>query len=248
MSNPALELAELFEAWQIPRGSTAEASRKAAKPVGMTFWRQHSLAVEYLIQIEAELRAMQAAGDDVEDYVDYLRSWYEGVFAYRTGFRPGIPDGALAVPVDSYKMLKGLGLLLGKIGMRSVGSPTQRQSLLACIESAVGLIEDELVDWDRSEKEYLFRVLEAARALLKENAVLGEADLRSMINELIGALTGIALDLRASEGPESTRFQTVMNWIGRTTTVLRGIVYDSEAVASLTTSVSSIAKAITSGE
>jgi hypothetical protein len=247
MSNPALELSKLLSSWDVPAGQSVESSRGIGA-TRLEFWHEHGRAVGLLSQIEHELAAMTAAGDDVSMYISVIPAWYEGVFAYRIGFQSGQAKATPTVPQQAKAMLNGLGLLLSKVGLSSVGSPTTRKTLLACVEDAIELLEIELDGWDKTEKEYLFRILEAARGALKENSLLGEIDLRSLINELIGALTGIALDLRASEGPDSGRFQRVMGWVGSTAGVLRGIVYDSEALASLTTSVGDIAKQITDGQ
>jgi hypothetical protein len=247
MSNPALELAQILTSWEIPQGHSAVMARGNAAN-DLPFWHKHKHAVSLISQIEDELAAMSAAGDDVSVYLALVPELYQGVFAYKSGFQPGVPNGALTLSASSLAMLAGLGLLLSKVGLTSVGSPTMRMTLLACVEDAVSLLEQELDGWDRTEKEYLFRILESARRALKENAVLGEVNLTALINELIGALTGIALDLRASEGPESTRFQRVMNWVGSTAAVLRGIVYDSEALTSLASSVGDVARQITDGQ
>lgn len=247
MSNPALELAAIFENWEVPGGSSVENARGYDPADPLAFWHNHLHATELLASIEAELRAMEASGDDVTVYTNYLSHWYAGLFSYENGWRPGLSNGARAISEPALGMLRGLGLLLGKVGMSSVRSPTQRTTLLSCIEGAIALLETELDEWDRSEKEYLFRLLEAARRALRETTVLGDIDLRSLINELIGALTGIALDIRASEGKDSSRFQKFMDWIGTTAGVLRGIIYDAEALSSLTASVATISKMLTPG-
>ncbi|GAA1768364.1 hypothetical protein [Agromyces humatus] len=240
MSNPATELAQILESWEVPRGQSAYNARAVEGEDNVAFWTRQAQAVTLLRAVIAEIDAMQAAGDDVSAYSAYIATWSEGIFCFHNGWQSGHSQGGTAVEMPSLLALKSLGLLLSKTGRAVGSSPTQRATLLACLAEALQLIESELDDWDRSEKEYLYRLVASARGALEEHPLLGEIDIRKLLNELIGALTGVALDLRASEG-KTDRFDRIMNWVASTAGVVRGIVYDAEALASLGVAVGTIA-------
>ncbi len=228
-------------------GSSVELARGGGVLTTREFWEQHRDAVELLARIEIDISAMERAGDDMEDFRAYVTGWYEAVFAYTQGFKPGSNTNVAMLRNDSAAMLRSLGLLIEKVGVSTGGSPTHRASLLQCIEQATAIIDSELSGWDPAEKEYLFRILESARAALKESAILGSFDLRSTINELIGAMTAIALDIRIADGPSSSRYEAFMAWVGRTSTVLRGIVYDAAALAAIAEAAVDVTKQVTGG-
>jgi len=246
MSNPATELAQILESWSIAEGSNTANTRELAGGT-VEGWRKTGHAASLLVAIDVELDAMAASGDDVSDYRAYMTQWYEGVFSFQNGWQQGKQTATPALPEAPMRMLKVLGLMISKFGRSSLGSPTQRGASLACIREAIAMLETDLEDWDKSEKEYLYRLLAAARRAIEERGVVGETDLRALMNELIGGMTAVALDLRASEGQSSNRFTRVMDWVGRTIGVSRGILYDTEAATSLTASVVDIAKQITQG-
>lgn len=193
MKNSAALLADLFASWDVAQGQTVTAARKASMPGVSSLWNVQRLAITYLLEVERDLVAMEAAGDVVDHYRETLPAWYETVhswnFSWQTAANGPVPaiDGrdlrllyALAGQVDSLKLVPKLEV-------------DQLSSLRANLNEAQSLIAAATPPTlDDSARRYLLGLVLEANRCLDEIELLGTATLRRVTFELGGGMVSVA--------------------------------------------------------
>ena len=214
MKNAAALLADLLEEWDVPQGQSASTQRqKVAQAKSTTFWSMHKLAVGYLLQLERDLDALEAAGDQVSFYRETVSSWYAGVFAYATGWQGGVSS---KTPVLDRLELRLLRALAGQIDAMRL-SPRLAASQLADISDALNEAW-ELIDGaeegviSEAAKRYLLGLIFEASKVIEEIDTFGTAALRSLTFELGGGMGSVA---ELATDPETKK-----TWWAKTTRVL----------------------------
>ncbi|TFV53226.1 hypothetical protein [Blastococcus sp. TF02A-35] len=232
MTNAAGLLADLLEAWKIPAGQNARSARqKTAGERG--FWHQHRLAVGYLLQIERDLDAMEAAGDVVEHYRETLGDWTAAVFSYEYHWKSGQTQDVSLLDGRDMRLLRALAAQIDSINLAPTAAADELAQLRLKLGEARELIEaagPPLLE--AGARRYLLGLVFEADRCLDEIRTFGAATLRSVTFELGGAMHTVAD--HASDENDKKRWRerargVLVEWAGLipataiTTTVAEGI-------------------------
>lgn len=192
MTNPANLLVELLKSWAIPAHKRPEQVRSNGDPGSEQFWRDHSIALNLLSDIERSLIAMEASGEDVSHYRATLPSWYQAVFTYThpwastssEAIRPTLPD-------LNFRMLQALAGQISSIGWVPSVISSDIDSAAEAFTAA-----EQLVREDRALpshlKRYLLGLIAEARLALDEYTSMGSVALRRITMELGGAMMTVS--------------------------------------------------------
>jgi hypothetical protein len=240
MTNPAADLALLLSSWATNDQPPVDA-RGGVHPGDAAFWRSMGDAVEKLREIDAALESLQRAGIDVSIYDDAVAAWYRGVFSYHQAW--DTRTTAIAVDANALGMLRALSVTLQFGATAGVFTEKQRRTIGDCVNEAMELLQEAGEGLSAAETAYLYRVLDSVRSVVEGKAVLGAVDLQAVIDQLVGALAGLAAQFQNLDGDDS-RSKKVLGVIGRIIKTTRSVTYDAAALASIGGSVVTVAQAL----
>ncbi|WP_139206973.1 hypothetical protein [Geodermatophilus poikilotrophus] len=194
MKNAAALLADLIEEWTIPKGQTSLGHRReVASKLGSDVWSLHQRAVGYLVQIERDLDALQAAGDDVDYYIETVPSWYQAVFSVAAGWDNAVGSTVRVTDPRDLRLLRALAGTVDTARLSPKLPAEQLADLRIAVKEAGDLVagagEDVLKDGPR---RYLLGLIFEASKVIEEIEVFGSAALRSVTFELGGAMGAVA--------------------------------------------------------
>jgi hypothetical protein len=240
MSNPAAELAVLLQSWASDNQPPVDA-RGGVHPGDVDFWRTEGDAVEKLRQIDSALASLRAAGIDVSMYDEYVADRYRAVFSFAQAWdsrttAEAISPGALA-------MLRALSVTMQFGATAGVFTEDQRRTLANCVDDAMALLQEGGEGLSASETAYVYRILDSVRSVVEGKTVLGAVDLQAVIDQLVGALAGLAAQYQNIDGDDS-RSKRVVDVVGKIIRTTRSVTYDAAALASIGGSVFTVAQAI----
>jgi hypothetical protein len=204
--NAAARLAELLEAWRVPQGFSPLDVRDSAKDDAAAFWRSQADAVALVRECDSAVLAMRQSGLEVRGWTPYVAEWYAAVFSANLPWRSNVVASAGSGAI-SPEALAALHSLSPWLSLNAAGSATEEQrhafgALLGQLDALLVECADDLSD---QERQYVLRLLGAARELLEEKKVLRDSDLREHLDTLNGALLRIGKTLNDSGKTEKAK-------------------------------------------
>lgn len=130
MANAADALADLIEVNGLPAGIGSRDPRAQADPRGHAAWDTDKEAATNLMEVERLLNDLRAKGEDLSMFRGCLRTWFEGVFRFRTADDMPTAGRRVPAPPEHIRALRVLGVL-----MEARGSMTLPQAR-AAVEGA----------------------------------------------------------------------------------------------------------------
>lgn len=222
MSNAASELADLLESWTVSGNATPTQTRRETDTEDSAdFWRGQSRAVELARECDQAVQAMRRSGIEVRGFTYYIDEWYAAVFSYNLGWRDARPQPSSPIEAPALLALRQLSPWLSR---NWGGSTTQEQRhefsrVLTDLDVLLSEIGDEL---SSDERQYILRLLTAARTLLEEHAILQDSDIREHLDALNGALLRAAADLTGKGKSESAK--RVLDLVSQLVVIAGGLV------------------------
>lgn len=186
--------------------------------------------MEKLREIDAALRSLASAGIDVSMYDSFVPDWYRAVFSFEQAWNtnvsgPPIQPAALA-------MLRGLSTTLSFGTTAGALSEAQRHNISDCVNDAFALLEKDPDGLSPAELAYVYTVLDSVRSVVEGKSVLGAVDLQRILDQLVGALAGLAAQYFNVDG-DDRRSKKVLNVVGRIIRETRSVTYDAAALATI---------------
>ncbi|MCZ2810224.1 hypothetical protein O2W15_02130 [Modestobacter sp. VKM Ac-2979] len=240
MKNAAALLADLIEEWTIPQGASALSHRRTvATQRGTSLWPLHQRAVGYLVQVERDLDALRAAGDDVDYYLETLPFWYEAVFSINHGWNGLATKTAPAIDPRDLRLLRALAGTIDTARLTPKLSAEHLADLRLAIDQATALITETGDDvLKEGPRRYLLGLVFEAGRVLEEIETFGTAALRSVTFELggaMGSVAEIAQDNKTKTTWREASRKMLSQWSG------------AVPIAAITSAVDVAVKGITSG-
>lgn len=230
MSNPAAELADLFDSWvmenerpRFARGGTDDVDQVA-------FWRGQARAVSLLGQVCSAIDALREAGEDVRGFEPFIEEWHKALFSFDHPWAGNYTGPALRA--EALASLRSLGLILGWSARSRGISTAQVSQLHEVLRDARDLLREKSSELDEVEYLYLARLLSAVEDAIEEHAAGGTIDLREHLDRLNGALVSVAAKLTV-DGEEETG-RKVWSIALRLVSVYRGVLGDAGQWAAIT--------------
>lgn len=201
-------------------------------PGDLAYWRSRAHAAVLWHDIDDYLTARENSGRSVDHHrralVPALRALFHPDQHWIQQSQPPAVDQAVA-------QLRGLDDLITDGYTTAPVTETRRRDLRALLDEVVDALGDSDETFDEPERRYLLELVRSMTQLLDERTVLGEADLRDIVDRLVGALTALSLNLMHAGRPSTAR--RVANLVVRIASVGRTVVADANALISLGTAV-----------
>lgn len=203
MANAASELATVLKLWRVKeQGKTVYAAR-GGTPSDREFWQMQVDAAVSLDRVRGILDALQAAGEDVNDYLEAFPVWARVLFA---------PDLQWSSPNAGAELASSsqVGLLtsLGQVVERELPpvpvNAQSKETIRNALNDIVELLAEDGCPLNVPQKGYVLRLINAIQRLLDDVEVQGSADLASNLNELYGYLT-VLVKVTETEKPGFSR-------------------------------------------
>jgi len=197
--NAAARLAELFEAWHIPQGYSPLDIRNPENEDASVFWRSQADAVALVRECDTAVRSMQQSGMEVRGWTPYIADWYAAVFSSNLAWRANATNsgGSRSIRPEAVAALHSLSPWLS---LNVAGSATdeQRHAFGGILDQLDSLLVECADDLSDQERQYVLRLLRAARELLEDKTILRDSDLREHLDTLSGALLRMGKTLNDS--------------------------------------------------
>jgi len=192
MTNSARRLHDLCQSWAVPDGKFPSDVRSNQDPDSLDFWRDHLIAVSYLMDINRFLDGQEAAGREVAYYRAAVPDWHKAVFAYNTPWgSPGRTVMSPAMNSADFRLLLALSGLMEEAGWQITFSQNDCENLQKALGKARDLARsDESIGSDT--RRYILALIAEAQSALDDLDVAGDARLRSVSLELGGAMVSVA--------------------------------------------------------
>jgi hypothetical protein len=207
----------------------------SASPGDLNYWRARAHAAVLWHDIDQYLDARERNGRNVDHFRVTL------VPALRALFHPDQnwtqpsqrPDVSTAVA-----QLRGLDDLITDGSASAPVTEARRRDLRSLLDEVVDLLGDDDETYDEQERRYLLELVRSMTQLLDERTVLGEADLRDIVDRLVGALTALSINLLHAGRPSAAR--RVGAVLLRIASTARTVVADANALITLGSAVAAV--------
>lgn len=186
MTNPAYELAAIFEGWKYGGGVSLRVARgNFAKQRGMSESEVIASGMAAIVEIRQRLEAISAMGVDTGGFRASLPSWQQDFTnAAVSNPRDAEATGAAKYPtsIERLNSIKGLGAFLD---LQAV-SYRPRPEYIAKIDAAIADAEAFVKDADLQDefRHYLLALLARIRTALKNGHL---SEYRAAVHEFVGA-------------------------------------------------------------
>lgn len=219
MSNPASELAALFESWAVQTGENPRSVRGREGDI-LSFWREQARAVALVRDCDAAVQAMQRSGIEVRGLVYYVDEWYAAAFSENLGWLTNATKPSSPIGMSALLALHQLSPWMSRNWGGSV-TAEQRHDFSRVLKQLDDLMTEVGDDLTEDERSYVHTLLSAARALLEERTVLSDSDLREHLDVLNGALLRAAGSLH-TEG-KFDKAKKVLQVVGQLVVIAGGL-------------------------
>lgn len=189
MGNPARDLADLYTAWAIPKGSNPQDHRTAtARKRDTTLADDHALAMKLLSEIVQRMAALERAGVDVTHFRETLPRWQDALLSCDLPWRAGVNGDRPCLGPDPMRLLRALAGQIDLLG--SVLAPPQDriEAALARVGDAETFVTDA-TDINDGTRYYLLGLLAEIREALNGGQPSSAAP---KVAEFVGAATMVA--------------------------------------------------------
>ncbi|SFF52871.1 hypothetical protein [Blastococcus tunisiensis] len=145
------------------------------------------------MQIERDLVALEASGEDVEHYRDTLPAWYRAVFSTEQAWTGGVNKATPIVDPRDLRLLRALAGQVDSVGL----NPKPAPDFLAHLQEALGDARQLILDagpdvLSDAARRYLLGLVREAERCIEEIDAFGTAAVRRVTFELGGAMASIA--------------------------------------------------------
>jgi len=187
MQNPAYELAEIFEGWEIPpRAIPIHARNNYAESIGETPEQVTNRAMRCLVEIIQRVDQLERVHGmvDIAAMRHGIPSWQAGVLSVGNPLAGPAANGRRpAVSPDSMVQLRLLGSVLDSYGAALQPTPDARSRVEGALDQAQSAIED--LDISDSLRHHLLGLL----ARIREALAAGHpGEFASAVAEFVGTL------------------------------------------------------------
>lgn len=186
--NSARSLLALLGEWQPDTNGNTVASRADSEPGKQGFWAEHRRAVEWLGDIESAMNSLGSEGVDVSVYRGALPYWYQGVFAYNTGWNAPTTNELVDKPY--LDLLQAFASMLDVVKWEPDFGDNQA-NIFETLVHAEDLIRTDSSLSDQTRR-YLLQLIQDVKFTLENIEANGAAAARSSTMHLVGALTTAA--------------------------------------------------------
>lgn len=208
MANPARELADLLEMWQVPQNrSPMQARTASAKERGTDWSRDHTNACRLLVDIDRWIKRIEQRGIPVDGYWETLPRWQRAVFSTDHAWGQQFAGGAVAIERDPLHILRSLAVSIDLAGGALDITPATAAAALKIIERTEVLVR-EAAEISDSLRHHILGMLAELREVIESGA--GDR-IGPLVAEVIGTATLVAE--RAPE-PQRAKWRTVASdWV-----------------------------------
>jgi len=187
-------LADLLAAWNVPAGSTPLTVRKASIAAQeSSLWDVERRAIGYLEQVERDLDAMEAFGEDVTYYRECMPVWWAAVFSFDLGWQQSLNTSVSLMDRGELRLLRALAGQIDTMRLSPRVQPGQLAALRAKLEESLQLVQaTQPPTLDDAAKRYMLTLVHEALRVVDEVDLVGAASVRRVVFELGGAMTTVA--------------------------------------------------------
>ena len=166
MRNPAAELADLFDAWAVPRGRSPQDHRTiVANGHGMTLTEELARAMHLFTRIEDHLEALERLNVDVTHFRDTLPRWQEAFVSWDYPWRQTLNGNANCIAPDHLRMLRALASQIDLMGAVLAPPVDRIAAALRKVDEAESFVTDA-EDLNEGTRHYLLALLAEIREAL----------------------------------------------------------------------------------
>ena len=241
--NAAALLAKLLQEYEVPKGSTTEATRGFESIDDLGAWRRQYDAAHLMSLVDDTLQGMAAGGEDITMFSGALPRWYAGVFMASTpwGQRPN--SNVAACGQGDIDLPKALGLLI-RSGAPVILTEDDRRSLSDVLQHAQELLEANEQDMPDDVRRYLHGLICRARMIVDNIDMYGHEAVRQVALELGGAFT-----LQAERAERQGDPQSASKWRSAATTLTIGFMggFGGTTGGAIAAGAGTVIKQLTSG-
>lgn len=187
------------------------------------------------------LDLLQEQERNVVNFRSEMPEWYRAVFSFKFPWARGDSNGP-ALDTGSLALLRAFALVIDMMGEGTPLSASQRTALSDALDEAKGALASDLAAVSEGERLYVMTLVEALRHALATEGPLDADALKRVVDQLNGALVGIAAQLSAVDDHDGA--QKIVRIVGRITSATRSVVYDAAALATIVASVPIVQKMI----
>lgn len=186
MRNAAAELANLFDAWALPRGRSPQDHRAAvAGGHDRTLTEELSRAMQLFAKIEDHLEALERLNVDVTHFRDTLPRWQEAFLSFDHAWRQNLNGNANCIAPDHLRMLRALASQIDLMGAVLAPPAARIAAALRKVDEAEAFVRDA-EDLSEGTRHYLLALLAEIREALVDGRPNEAAP---KMAEFVGAVT-----------------------------------------------------------
>jgi hypothetical protein len=238
VKNAAALLADLIASWDLKKGDVPATVRRESLAEAGGLWDVQKLAITYLLQIETDIDAMHAAGDEVTHYRQTLGSWYEAVHSWNAPWQDAAAGVMRAIDPRDLRLLYALAGQIDSLRLSPPVPTVQLPQLRVALTKAQELIAEAVPPvLDDAARRYLLGLVFEANRCIDEIELRGAASLRRVTFELGGAMTTIAEQATDENAKKAWREKAkgiLIQWSGLVpvTAITTGVAEGIKAIGS----------------
>lgn len=200
--NPARELHSLLSEWAvIPKGNGIIGVRTLIPPEDPedgSLWQVYR-ATELFGEVKRSLELLEASGENVAAFRNFLQAWWEAVVMPNVQWNSGHTNQQTVISKDTLAALDAYAVFLEKTQLRPY--PAQVEGFAKSRDAAETILNviREQDDIEDDERTYVFQLLDEIRSLLDAQDLRVSSDLIRRVNELRGWLTAYEDYLESKE-------------------------------------------------
>lgn len=226
-------LEDMVEGWV--KSNDVYTNTGTSNPGDLDYWRARAHAAVLWHDLDQYLDARERNGRNVDHFRETLVPALRGVFHpdqhWTQQSQPPAVNNAIV-------QLRGLDDLITDGSASAPVTEARRRDLRSLLGEVVDLLGDPDETYDEQERRYLLELVRSMTQLLDERTVLGEADLRDIVDRLVGALTALSINLVHAGRPSAAR--RVGAVLIRIASTARTVVADANALITLGSAIAGI--------
>jgi|GEM_PF-4952737 len=232
--NPAEELADLLDSWNMPgQDDMTIYARREGSSHDIVMWRRHQHAMILLAQVGVALDNLERMGKNTAGWRIHEAELHRAIVLPDHIW--GQPAGAPMIDASAIGSLRALGTLIDLVATPAPSTQAKIDLLAEVLAEGVALVADESIPLQPAERAYILTLLQELRDVVEQKMVLGDVDLQERVDRLNGALLRVAADFADAGDPATAeKFQAI---IGKILNGTRGTLHD---VAVITASVAAV--------